>query len=140
MKATWVVPQLNRKISIVRSKCALCLNIILNCLRILGGGGGASTRHYHSDSSKVSLIMFYLNMVDYPMFFISMSTCLALKILVTRGPDANTPFRILIWDFRDLGLGLWTGTVGLGHITRIMLRASIANYLITRHEQLSISQ
>ena len=32
------------------------------------------TSQYHSDSLKVSLIMFSLKMVDYPMFFLSLST------------------------------------------------------------------
>ena len=30
--------------------------------------------HYHSDSFKVSFIMFYLNMVDYPVFYTLLST------------------------------------------------------------------
>ena len=30
--------------------------------------------HYHLDSLKVSLIIFYLSMVDYPMFFLLLST------------------------------------------------------------------
>ena len=41
--------------------------------------------HYHSDSLKMSLIMFYFNIVDYTMFFLSLSTWIPLCWASGRG-------------------------------------------------------
>ena len=50
--------------------------------------------HYHLDSLKVSLIMFFLNIVDFPMFFLLLSTWNDLGHLpYTQG---------------SLGIGIWT--------------------------------
>ena len=59
----------------------------------------------NSDSLIVSLIMFYLNMVDYPMFFLSLSTCPPLH-LVTVGFWA--------WTL-DWALASWLSFVWIGN-------------------------
>ena len=95
------------------------------------------TCHYHSDSSKVFLIIFYLTMLVYPMFFLSLSAWTSrhsgagysypdpLKVwglgwIVTHNilePDSKVlpskdgrKLPSLDLTLRDLGLGLWTGT------------------------------
>ena len=43
------------------------------------------TRHYHSDSLKVSMIILYLNTVDFPVFFTLLSTLTWDTSLTLRG-------------------------------------------------------
>ena len=56
------------------------------------------TSHYHSDSFKVSFIMFYLNMVDYPVSFPFLSTLTWDTFLTRRGrfqSEHYTPIQTL---------------------------------------------
>ena len=43
------------------------------------------TSHYHSGSLNVPFIMFFLNMVNYPVFFLLMSTLMWDTFLILRG-------------------------------------------------------
>ena len=63
------------------------------------------TSNYHTESLKVSLIIFYLNMVDYPVFFPMLSTLTCdTQWPISDSSEANSPlpFSYLAWD--------WTGT------------------------------
>ena len=72
-------------------------------------GASIWTMHSHSELLKVSLIMFYLNMVDCSVFFPSLSTLTWDTFLTLRGT-----FRAYIWSWWTTLLP-FTGHLGLGH-------------------------
>ena len=60
------------------------------------------TSNYHTESLKVSLIIFYLNMVDYPVFFPMLSTLTCdTQWPISDSSEAKFPFTFFIF-----GLGL----------------------------------
>ena len=72
------------------------------------------TSHYHSGSLNVPFIMFFLNMVNYPVFFLLMSTLTWDTFLTLRGTwgfylnhviphRASKSYRVVGWGGVVLG-------------------------------------
>ena len=68
--------------------------------------------HYHSGSLNVPIIMFFLNMVNYPVFFPTLSTLTWDTVLTPRGTWGIYLDHIhLLTPFKSCG---WGGVVVVG--------------------------
>ena len=76
-------------------------------IRIWNYGVTNWNSHYNSDSFKVSLIMFYLNMVDYPVFFPSLTALTLDNLPDTQGYSGLVSYHAD--PYAVMGCGGWLG-------------------------------